>query len=83
MAREGKVWDVQVHKSTSDRGYTWLDLGKLSRVERGGYKLERPKLSDGDIGFITSATREGMLVKFGQALDALDKKMAEVERSAS
>jgi hypothetical protein len=58
-----------VHVSRTGRRYTWLDIGKLSRVEDGGYKLEGPV-------FVTSGTdRQTLHRAFDELMDRLDQTL--------
>jgi hypothetical protein len=64
-----KRLEPEVHESPSGRRYVRLDVGRLSRVEAGGYKLEG--------GFFATAdTREGMLQIFDQVMERLDESLA-------
>jgi hypothetical protein len=67
MRNSVKRLNPDVHVSSSGRKYTSFELGKLSRVSRGGYKLEGPV-------FATSGLdRTGMHRVLDDLLDRLDE----------
>jgi hypothetical protein len=59
----------EVHISRTNKTYTWFDLGKLSRVEDGGYKLEGPIFATSNID------RRGIHRAIDQLMERLDRAL--------
>jgi hypothetical protein len=59
----------EVHKSKSGRRYPWIELGKLSRVEGGGYKLEGPIFATSRID------RDGIHRALDELMERLDEAL--------
>lgn len=57
----------EVHVSRTGRTYTWFELGKLSRVEEGGYKLEGPIFATSNID------RRGIHRAIDELMERLDQ----------
>jgi hypothetical protein len=57
-----------VHRSRTDKTYCWFpELGKLSRLEDGGYKLEGPIFATSNID------RRGIHRALDELMDRLDE----------
>ncbi len=69
MRKSIKRLSPTIYESRTGRLYVHLDLGKLSRVENGGYKLEGPI-------FATAETRARMHVVLDELMERLDKALA-------
>jgi hypothetical protein len=67
----------EIHTSGTGRRYAWLNLGKLSRVEDGGYKLEGPIFATSDID------RQGIHRAIDQLMERLDQTLDETPPSES
>jgi hypothetical protein len=69
MRQSIKRVQPNVHVSRSGRRNTWVDLGKLSRVVAGGYKLEGPV-------FVSSGVdRRALHRGFDELMDRLDETL--------
>jgi hypothetical protein len=73
MRESVKRLKPDIHISQGDKHYSRLNVGNITRVEGGGYKLE------GAI-FATSNTREGILAVIGQLLERIDDALDEALR---
>jgi hypothetical protein len=65
----------EIHTSRTDRLYPSLTLGKLSRVEGGGYKLEGPIFATSGID------RRGIHRALDDLMDRLDLALEEARRT--
>jgi hypothetical protein len=74
MRNSIKRLQPKIHTSRTGRLYPSVDLGKLSRVEGGGYKLE------GAIFATSNIDRRGIHRAIDELMERLDQALEETHR---